>query len=136
MTTVGITVDQTFSGSLEVNRVESREFDRSDYGNRSILGPPFRIMDEGTTNPWGWIVNIISAGGAITGILAIFAWVKEDDFNPVLFGISAVVGILILIVLLNVHGTDGDEQVEHSREVLDVPVSEGLPHGEGITGDE
>ncbi len=93
-------------------------------------------MDEGTTNLWGWIVNIISAGGAITGILAIFAWVLEDDFNPVLFGISAVVGILILIVLLNVHGTDGDEQVEHSREVLDVPVSEGLPHGEGITGDE
>ncbi|MEC9089809.1 MAG: hypothetical protein VYC11_00405 [Candidatus Thermoplasmatota archaeon] len=93
-------------------------------------------MDEGTTNLWGWIVNIISAGGAITGILAIFAWVKEDDFNPVLFGISALVGILILIVLLNVHGTDDDEQVEHSREVLDVPVSEGLPHGEGITEDE
>jgi preprotein translocase subunit SecD len=90
-------------------------------------------MDEGTTNIWGWIVNIISAGGAITGILAIFAWVKEDDFNPVLFGISAVGGILILI---NVHGTDGDEQVEHSREALDVHVSEGLPHGEGITGDE
>jgi len=67
-------------------------------------------MDEGTANPWGWIVNIISAGGAITGILAIFAWVNEDDFNPVLFGISAVVGILILIVLLNVHGTDGDKQ--------------------------
>ena len=93
-------------------------------------------MDEGTTNLWGWIVNIISAGGAITGILAIFAWVKEDGFSPVLFGISALVGILILIVLLNVHGTDGDEQVEHSREVLDVPVSEGLPHGEGITRDE
>ena len=93
-------------------------------------------MDEGTTNLWGWIVNIISAGGAITGILAIFAWVNEDDFNPVLFGISAVVGILILIVLLNVHRTDGDEQVEHSREVLDFPVREGLPHGEGITGDE
>ena len=93
-------------------------------------------MDEGTTNLWGWIVNIISAGGAITGILAIIAWVKEDDFNPVLFGISAVGGILILIVLLNVHGTDGDEQVEHSREVLDVHVSEGPPHGEGITGDE
>ena len=93
-------------------------------------------MDGGTTNLWGWIVNIISVGGAITGILAIFAWVKEDDFNPVLFGISAVGGILILIVLLNVHGTDGDEQVDHSREVPDVPISEGLPHGEGITGDE
>ena len=93
-------------------------------------------MDEGTTNLWGWIVNIISVGGAITGILAIFVWFMEDDFNPVLFGISAVGGILILIVLLNVHGTDGDEQVEHSREALDVPVSEGLPHGEGMTGDE
>mgnify|MGYP001240805418 CR=1 FL=1 len=93
-------------------------------------------MDEGTTNLWGWIVNIISAGGAITGILAIIAWVKEDDFNPVLFGISAVGGILILIVLLNVHGTDGDEQIEHSREVVDAPVIEGLPHGEDITGDE
>ena len=67
-------------------------------------------MDEGTINLWGWIVNIISAGGAITGILAFFAWVMEDDFNPVLFGISAVVGILSLIVLLNVHGTDGDKQ--------------------------
>ena len=93
-------------------------------------------MDEGTTNPWGWIVNIISAGGAITGILAIFAWIMEDDFNPVLFGISAVGGILILIVLLNVQRADGDEQVEHSLEVLDVPVSEGLPHVEGTTGDE
>ena len=78
--------------------------------NHSSLGLPSRIMDEGTTNPWGWIVNIISAGGAITGILAILAWIMEDDFNPVLFGISAVGGILILIVLLNVHGTDGDKQ--------------------------
>lgn len=78
--------------------------------NRSNLGLPFRIMDEGTTNLWGWIVNIISAGGAITGILAIFAWIMEDDFNPVLFGISAVGGILILIVLLNVHEIDGDKQ--------------------------
>ena len=65
-------------------------------------------MDEDTNNPWGWIVNIISAGGAITGILAIFSWINEDDFNPVLFCISAVGGILILILLLNVHGTDGD----------------------------
>ena len=55
-------------------------------------GPPCRIMDEGTTNLWGWIVNIITVGGGITGILAIFAWVKEDAFNPVLFGISAVGG--------------------------------------------
>ena len=93
-------------------------------------------MDEGTTNLWGWIVNIISLGGAITGILAILAWINDDDFNPVVFGISALGAILILIVLLNVHGTDGDEQVEHSRDVLDVPVSEGLPHGGGITGDE
>ena len=93
-------------------------------------------MDEGTNDPWGWIINIISAGGAITGILAIFSWIKEDDFNPVLFGISAVGGVLILILLLNVHGSDGDEQVEHSHGVLDVPVREDLPHGEGITWDE
>ena len=93
-------------------------------------------MDEGTTNLWGLIVNIISVGGAITGILAIFVSFMEDDFNPVLFGISAVGGILILIVLLNVQRADGDEQVEHSLEALDVPVSEDLPHVEGITGDE
>ena len=42
------------------------------YGNRSILGPPFRIMDEAPTDLWGWIVNIISATGAIVGILGIF----------------------------------------------------------------
>ena len=33
-------------------------------------------------------------------------------------------------------GTDGDEEVEYAREVLDVTIGEGLPHGEGITGDE
>ena len=84
-------------------------------------------MDEA---PGGWIGNIISAGGAITGILAIFAILNDDDVNPLLFVISVVGGILILIVLLNVHRNDGDEQVEHPREVPDVPVSEGLPHGE------
>lgn len=86
--------------------------------------------------PLGLIVNIISVGGAITGILAIFVSFMDDDFNPALFAISAVGGILILIVLLNVQRADGDEQVEHSLEALDVPVSEGLPHVEGITGDE
>ena len=47
-----------------------------------------------------------------------FLWSTFLIFSPKLFGI------------------DGDEQVEHAREVLDVPVSEGLPHGDGITGDE
>ena len=54
-----------------------REFDPSDYGNRSILGPPFRIMDEDPTDLWGWIVNIISATGAIVGILGIFVIIFE-----------------------------------------------------------
>ena len=31
---------------------------------------------------------------------------------------------------------DGDEEVEHSPEVADAPFIEGLPHGEGISGDE
>ena len=48
------------------------QIDPSDYGNLSILGPPFKIMDEAPTDLWGWIVNIISATGAIVGILGIF----------------------------------------------------------------
>ena len=35
-------------------------------------GPHFRIMDEAPTGLRGWIVNIISATGAIVGILGIF----------------------------------------------------------------
>ena len=31
---------------------------------------------------------------------------------------------------------DGDEEVEHSPEVVDAPFIEGLPHGDGISGDE
>ncbi len=58
-------------------RMSPREFDPSDYGNRSILGPPFRIMDEDPTDLWGWIVNIISATGAIVGILGIFVIIFE-----------------------------------------------------------
>ena len=57
--------------------LHSREFDPSDYGNRSILGPPFRIMDGAPTDLWGWIVNIISATGAIVGILGIFVIIFE-----------------------------------------------------------
>ena len=57
--------------------LSSREFDPSDYGNRSILGPPFRIMDEDPTDLWGWIVNIMSATGAIVGILGIFVIIFE-----------------------------------------------------------
>ena len=89
-------------------------------------------MDETHTGLGGWIGNIISVGGAITGILGIFA-ILNDDFH---FVCTLMWCIFIVIVLLMVLGTDGDEQVEHAREVLDVPVSEGLPHGEGITGDE
>ena len=57
--------------------LNSREFDPSDYGNRSIIGPPFRIMDEDPTDLWGWIVNIMSATGAIVGILGIFVIIFE-----------------------------------------------------------
>jgi len=89
-------------------------------------------MDEAPTDLWRWIVNIISATGAITGILGIFA-ILYGDFHAVC---SLMWSIFIVFILLKVLGTDGDEQVEHAREVLDVPVSEGLPHGEGITGDE
>ena len=60
-----------------VTTTSTREFDPSDYGNRSILGPPFRIMDEDPTDLWGWIVNIISATGAIVGILGIFVIIFE-----------------------------------------------------------
>jgi len=88
-------------------------------------------MDEAPTGLGGWIGNIISVGGAITGIVGIFA-ILNDDFH---FVCTLMWCIFIVIVLLMVLGTDGDEQVEHAREVLDVPVSEGLPHGEGITGD-
>ncbi len=97
--------------------VKARKLTAYHRTNLSRFTPLGGIMDEGTTNLWGWIVNIISLGGAITGILAIFAWVMEDDFNPVLFGISALGGILILIVLLNVHGTDGDEQVSDDDDI-------------------
>jgi len=34
-------------------------------------------MDEAPTGLWGWIVNIISATGAIVGILGIFAILFE-----------------------------------------------------------
>ena len=41
-------------------------------GDRVIRGPPYLAnMDEAPTDLWGWIVNIISATGAIVGILGI-----------------------------------------------------------------
>jgi len=89
-------------------------------------------MDEPPTGLGGLIDKIITVGGAITGILGIFA-ILNDDFH---FVCTLMWCIFIVIILLKVLGTDGDEQVEHAREVPDVPVSEGLPHGEGITGDE
>jgi len=89
-------------------------------------------MDEPPTGLGGLIDKIITVGGAITGILGIFA-ILNDDFH---FVCTLMWCIFIVIILLKVLGTDGDEQVEHAPEVPDVPVSEGLPHGEGITGDE
>ena len=41
-------------------------------GNLSIPGPPFTLMDNAHTNLWGWIVKIVSATGAIVGIIGIF----------------------------------------------------------------
>ena len=97
-----------------------------------FLAPDFASLRNGDpVDLWGWI------GALIGGTIILGVW--YGIFHYLLYyvhGGFALVWLIFLIFLPKLLGTDGDEEVEHASEVPDLPVSEGLPHSEGITGDE
>ena len=86
-----------------------------------------------------WPATIL--GLVIGVIIGASLFIIPPYIGEVFFGtggwiVGFIIGFFLWWKLTSIDTSEGDEEVEHSPEVLDFAIREGLLHGEGISGDE
>ena len=77
-----------------------------------------------------WVAYLIGAIFAIVVGMGVFYLLLD------IHACFALMWSTFLIFLPKLFGTDGNEEIEHPSDILDVAIRESLLHGDGIFGDE